>query len=513
MDRQLQLVVDELSKANIKLHEPYQVDGVKWMLQREMSGKKAGLLCDEPGLGKTIQTIATMIGNEVEHTLIVVPISVIGQWKDTVQLLKPEWSVLVHHGTTRAKSVEELHRHNVVVTSYSCLMKLVVKRANGMTSKTMMPTVLHNMNWGRVILDECHEIRNASSQRCKFATMIRAPIRWGLTGTPVQNRMDDIVTLFKYMKFDPVNLKKRMDGLKDEYVLRRTKEDVCEYNPALKMPNLTVKISELEFASEEERSFYKKVYNNVRDEFNEMQEGESAGPSMVSMLELLLRLKQTAVHPQLVLNGYSRKYGTQYEPWEGHATKTKALISKIKATPDERSLVFCEFREEIDILENALKREELEVRRLDGSMSLKQRVDLMNECNDPELDKPREERSKNIDVLIIQIKAGGVGLNLQKFSRVYITVPNWNPCNEIQAIARAHRLGQDSKVVVEKLVVVDRKTTEEEESIRTIDERILGIQEQKRELMVRILNDERLKYNGIRIRPRLNRRDFRVLLR
>ena len=189
------------------------------------------------------------------------------------------------------------------------------------------------------------------------------------------------------------------------------------------------------------------------------------------------------------------------------------MISKIKATPDERSLVFCEFREEIDILENALKREDLEVRRLDGSMSLKQRVDLMNECNDPELDKPREERSKNIDVLIIQIKAGGVGLNLQKFSRVYITVPNWNPCNEIQAIARAHRLGQDSKVVVEKLVVVDRKTTEEEESIRTIDERILGIQEQKRELMVRILNDERLKYNGIRIRPRLNRRDFRVLLR
>ena len=95
MDRHLQLVVDELSKAKIKLHEPYQVDGVKWMLQREMSGKKAGLLCDEPGLGKTIQTIATMIGNEVEHTLIVVPISVIGQWKDTVQLLKPEWSVLV----------------------------------------------------------------------------------------------------------------------------------------------------------------------------------------------------------------------------------------------------------------------------------------------------------------------------------------------------------------------------------------------------------------------------------
>lgn len=507
-------LVQVLAIAGIKLHEPYQVDGVKWMLGRETSKKKAGLLCDEPGLGKTIQTIATMVGNPVATTLLVVPISVIGQWKAALEKIVPDWSVLVHHGATRAKTVKELECHRVVITSYSCLMKMVVTTGkDGVKKRTMTHTILHDMLWGRVVLDECHEIRNASSQRCKFATALRSPIRWGLTGTPVQNKLDDIVTQFKYMKFDPVNLKSRMDELKDEYILRRTKEDVCQYNPSLRMPNLEVKISELEFATEEERSFYKKVYDNVRTEFEDIQEDDTISNPMASMLELLLRLKQTAVHPQLVLNGYSRKLGVQYKPWRGQATKTKALLSKIKSTPDERSLVFCEFREEIDLLVNAFEEEGLDVRRLDGSMTLQQRLDLMDECNHPDLDKPREERTQNIDVLIIQIKAGGVGLNLQKFSRVYITVPNWNPCNEIQAIARAHRLGQDSKVVVEKLVVVDNPKSDEKDVIRTIDERILGVQENKRKLMVRILNDKRLQCNGVRIRPKLNHRDMRMLLR
>lgn len=520
MDDRFNEVVRVLSEASVTLHSPYQVDGVKWMLQREMSGKKGGLLCDEPGLGKTIETIATMIGNPVAHTLIVVPISVIGQWKDAINLLKPDWKVLVHHGVGRATTVEELQQYQVVVTSYSCLMKLVVGRGvGGMRTTRMEATVLHKLTWGRVVLDECHEIRTASSQRCKFATAIRAPIRWGLTGTPVQNKLDDIVSLFKFMKFDPVNLKSRVDELKDEYLLRRTKEDVCEFNPSLRMPNLVVKISELEFSTEAEREFYKKVYDNVRSEFDDIQDDDTIRNPMASMLELLLRLKQTSVHPQLVLNGYSRKFGTTYEPWKGTTTKTAALVSKIKATPDERSLVFCEFREEMDILEAEFLREGMIVRRLDGSLSLQDRIRLMDECNDPVLDEPRamhkpiEERGKDIDVLIIQIKAGGVGLNLQKFSRVYITVPNWNPCNEIQAIARAHRLGQDSKVVVEKLVVVDSVVDGKTDMIRTIDERILSIQEHKREIMVRILADDRLKSNGVRVRQTLSRRDMRSLLR
>ena len=168
--------------------------------------------------------------------------------------------------------------------------------------------------------------------------------------------------------------------------------------------------------------------------------------------------------------------------------------------------MFCQFTEEMDILEKLLTTHQIKTLRLDGSMTRTDRDEMLKRCDQP--DPP---------VTLIQIKAGGVGLNLQAFSRVYIMSPDWNPCNEIQAMARAHRIGQTRKVMVKRIVLETPDSNDPNNDnkpyVTVMDERIMAIQVRKRNLMADLLKEEQLRCNGKRNGKGLTRGDMKALLK
>mgnify|MGYP001191172157 CR=1 FL=1 len=482
-----------MKKKGFELYEPYQSKGVNWMLEMEKGNFpiKGGLLCDEPGLGKTIQTIGLMVGNPVRRTLIIVPTSLINQWKEALEQVFDR-PVLKHHGPSRATNIRQLLESDpiAVITSHS----LVFKPSN---ENRFEKTILHEIEWDRVVVDESHFMKNHRTRKAKGISAIQSKYRWGLTGTPVQNIVDDLVSQFIYLHYPGNELRNKMQEFRDEpighefskYILRRTKIMVEKFNYKLKLPELTVNIAYVDFQSDEERTFYQKVQDNVKEEFLNLQRQTTRTP-MVAIFELLLRLRQAVIHPQLLINGYSRKFGDDYGEWEGSSSKFELLKNMISKHPDEKALVFCQFTEEIDMLKNHLEKQGLVVDKIDGRMNLNERSRVINSCKNDDV---------GINVLLIQIKSGSVGLNLQEFSRVYITSPDWNPSNELQAMARAHRIGQKRPVVVQKIIVVDKSSDNP-----TIDEKILLIQNRKRELMADILSDPTLRSNGIETTKSLN---------
>ena len=315
-------------------------------------------------------------------------------------------------------------------------------------------------------------MKNHRTHKARGIKAIRAKYRWALTGTPVQNIVDDLVSQFIYLNYPGNELRLKIRDFRDnpqnhefsKYILRRTKPMVEKFNAKLKLPSLTVNIAYADFQSEEERTFYQKVQTNVKEEFqNLMINSTNSGTQMVALFELLLRLRQAIIHPQLLLNGYARKFDEDYGTWEGSSSKLELLKNMISKHPGEKSLIFCQFTQEIDLITEHLVKLGHNVNKIDGRMSLNERCQVIEECNQTDT-----QTDTGVDILLIQIKSGGVGLNLQMFSRVYITSPDWNPSNELQAMARSHRIGQKKPVVVQKIILVDRSTGNP-----TIDEKIL----------------------------------------
>ena len=488
-------VDDRMMSATVTLHEAgftlrdYQEEGVQWMFQHEGRGA-SGILADDPGLGKTLQTLtlADQWQEGDDPTLIVVPTSIIDQWANTARTIYGHLGVYVHHGKRRHAHLWDMPRTRIVITTYGLLLH---------------DSTLQTKQWGRAVLDEIHLIKNHRGKTAKRAYSLKAPYRWGLTGTPVQNRRQETEALFRFvlgMDGDTRDTRIDLEELITTHLLRRTKLT------HLNLPNLTIQNSAVDFETVEEATFYQRVQNNVREEFQELMElgGEARDENMM-MFELLLRLRQTSCHPQLFLNGLTRKYQVEIDPWVGHSSKHRHLLRMIQDHPREGALVFCQFTEEMDLLQALLTEAGLTVFRLDGSMSDTQRRAMLTAAEAP----------NTTGVFLIQIRAGGVGLNLQQFSRVYLTSPDWNPCNEIQAIARAHRLGQSLPVVVTKLVLSGSSPTDspDQPPVSVIDNRILDIQQKKRILMSQLLGEPELLCNGTtRRRVRLTKTDWKRLL-
>lgn len=495
-------VFDYLKEKGFPLYE-YQKVGVSWMLNREKSQKtkiRGGLLCDEPGLGKTVQTCATMYGNQKLKTLLIVPGAVIHQWVNIIKAILPNLKIYLHRGSNRAKTLEELYSENfnVAITTFGT----IYKRGRNFL------TVLHSMIWDRVVIDEIHYIRNPASKTAKACHALKATHKWGLTGTPIQNGIKDLKSLYNFLELPKQFMTN--DGLKsvNKFLMkRRTKKMVEKYNRKLKILPLFQEIHAIEFTTQEERNFYKKIKDDVTVKYLQLMRNTNInmGNKMIEFFELLLRLRQASIHPQLVINGFSRKFNTNFQKYNGKSTKLDTLTNLLKEkTQKENCLVFCNYREEIDIIKNRLDTEGIMCCKYDGSMSLKERNQAINSFTDPnsaetllELNNiytsniMRHINSFMPRVLLIQIKAGGVGINLQMFSQVFITSPDWNPSNEIQAIARAHRIGQRRPVTVHRFWLYDQ-----DEEFSTIDQRILGIQTTKRNLMAEYLEDKTLTETG-----------------
>lgn len=475
---------------------PHQEEGIKWMISRELDtgNNPGGLLCDDPGLGKTLQSLAVVAANTksfvAERTLIICPVSLLEQWCTAAKKMFPSAKIRICHGETSFKTKAEIETSGcfIVLASYNKVFD---------TEKGVyLRTVLHTVAWTRVICDEIHKIKNKNSKLWKGCNDINAKIRWGLSGTPLQNNISDMRSLFAFLHISDLAIRSNIDVLKDIFILRRNRHILPD---AYK--SLNISIDDISFYDPLERQFYENLRVEIQKEFISLtRSSDDARTIMSHIFELLLRLRQATIHPCLVYNGLLRKVITSppdtYENtdetrmrlierirfWSKRpSTKIKKILDLVRSQSEhDKTLIVSHFVEEADLIQMFLRKNfpQLRVEIFDGSLTIEKRNEMIARA-----------RQGLVDCLIIQIQCGGVGLNLQMFNKVYITTPDWNPCNEIQAIARCHRIGQDRDVDVVKIIIGD------ETGKPTIDERIISIQNSKRMLMADYLKDATLEFN------------------
>lgn len=454
-----------LNMLKTRLISPYQHEGVRWLVERELAQTyPGGFLCDEMGLGKTVQLIATMLVNAKPRTLVVVPKSIVGQWCDEIYRFAPSLSTYAFDGLKR-KLPEKLP--NIVVAPYSVLPQ----RPGGPVCELL------GVHWDRVILDEGHEIRNKKSKSHITCRALQADIRWVVTGTPVFNSIKDFVALCGFVGIPREVVQGYTDRIREAYVLRRTKDDVARHNARLELPPCDFQNVELEMYPEE-RELYKKVFERGQAIVSHVFKTGTQNLHQMELLECLLRARQVMTWPQLYLDGIALKEEADPEPWLGRSKKMETLVESIKAHPKEKTLVFTQFMGEMDRIQELLVGG-VPVFRIDGSVSKEQREERIAAF----------KKVASGAVFIIQIKAGGVGLNLQEATRVYITCPAWNPATELQAIGRAHRTGQTQKVTVRRFVYMGEDGVA---PLPSVEQSIMQLQEGKAKVCAEVLNDPRL---------------------
>jgi len=441
----------------------YQLEALSWMLMREFdSGIKGGFLCDEMGLGKTVEIIATLLGNPRAKTLIVVPKSIISQWEEEIEHFAPNLKVLIYD---RSKSLTG--DHQIILAPYS----LMIEKGKDKGTRTCF----HDIVWDRIVLDEGHEIRNSKSKTFRSLSSIPARIRWVVTGTPIFNSLKDFVSLCMFLGFPKVVVQGQYEAVQKKFVLRRTKQD---FPDVINIPRCEFENVEIEMYPEEE-ALYRDVFETGQTAVKDLYKLHGANINMHTMhiLECLLRCRQTMIHPQIYLNGIARKTETEAPTWEHGSKKCETLLKCVNEHPTEKSLVFCQFTSEMNIIHEMFEDEGIKVYRLDGSVSAEAR----------KIQRQEFMKKSGGCVFLIQIKAGGVGLNLQAATRVYITSPSWNPATELQAIARAHRTGQRNTVFVKKFV-----TKGGGEEWGSVEESITCLQDEKSRVCAELLNDDRI---------------------
>ncbi len=416
---------------------PYQLQGVSWLTFLRQAGL-GGVLADDMGLGKTLQTICTL----GPGTLVVAPTSVLPNWEAEVKRFRPSLKVSVYHGPGR--TLDETA--DVTLTTYA-LMRLDA-------------AVLGAREWDTVVLDEAQAIKNPDSQVARAAYGLRAAFRVALSGTPIENRLEELWSLMHFTnqgllggrkEFDerwarPVsdNQKGAAEQLRARirpFVLRRLKRDV-----APELPPRTESVRHVTL-NERERAVYDAVYAATREEVvSQLEEGGS----VLKALEALLRLRQAACHPALVPGQQAKT-----------SSKVQALIEALSTAVEDghKALVFSQWTSMLDLIEPELKEAGIGFIRLDGSTS--NRGAVAESFQDP----------KGPPVMLISLKAGATGLNLTAADHVFLVDPWWNPSVEAQAADRAHRIGQQRPVMVYRLV-----------SQGTVEEKILTLQEKKRAL-------------------------------
>jgi SNF2 family DNA or RNA helicase len=421
------LALYKLKKQAFLLY-PYQKKGLNWLLRREETSV-GGLLCDEMGLGKTIQMIALILASKLKNTLLVLPASLLLQWKKQLEKFDDYITLHLYHGNHTNRTLPTFSdKKNVVITSYN----LVVNDINK----------LSEVEWDRIILDECHYIRNPKSVIFKKLMLLNSAKKWGLTGTPIQNYLSDIEVLFRFLVYERDYIKLYLDILIKKHLLRRTKKEVLHEHKELYLPTLSIK--NIHFTIKEQKEL------DMHDDV--LQQG-------FHPLELILRKKQMSISPQIYLNGITRKFKKPSQKWGGKNHKFDFIIKKVKEQcGDNRIIVFTTFNYEIKYLSQKLKALDINVAYINGGVPNDVRRTIMED--------------EKIQVLLVQIDCGGTGLNLQAYNIAYFTSPPWNPSLEDQAIARLYRIGQKKEVKIYRILIN-----------KTIDKYINHVQKMKRKLI------------------------------
>jgi len=426
---------------------PYQKVAVNWLAFLRSVGL-GGILADDMGLGKTIEAMCLF----EKKCLVVAPTSVLPNWQAELARFRPSLRVSVYHGPAR-----KLDDADVTLTTYAILR--------------LDSAELSARHFDLVVLDEAQAIKNPDSQVARAAYALSAEFRIAMTGTPVENRLEELWSLMHFAnrgllggrrEFDaefarPVadgsagaaaNLRQRIRP----FVMRRRKAEVAPELPPRTEATLKVVLDE------RERAVYDAVRAATQAELVASMSGaDEKGFSVMKALEALLRLRQAACHRGLLPG---QKADT--------SAKVEALLESLEnaAADGHKALVFSQWTSLLDLIEPALNNAGIPYTRLDGST--RDRGEVVSKFQSE--DGP--------PVMLISLKAGGTGLNLTAADHVFLCDPWWNPAVEDQAADRAHRIGQDRPVTIYRLIAVD-----------TVEERILDLQEKKRALGEAALGD------------------------
>jgi len=472
----------------------YQNEAFEWMLAREKSSTlqyqfKGGILADEVGLGKTIMTTLILVKNPMKNTLVILPKSLILQWKE--ELLKYTSNLDVRVVTDDVIELNNDHSiSRVFLVSHSRFNR------RGIDDPTKLPYC--TATWDRVVIDEAHIIKNKKSKIHKAVSFLNTEIRWALTATPIMNKMTDFIYTMKWVSNNTINqcdCQADKDYIVKNYILRRTKTDVKEQNIIFELPKLHIEVNRLIFESLEEETLYKSTYEDMREQIKELQK-TLGNQSIIYALELLLRSRQICCHPQCYIEGMNKKLKKKkkelgenfnllkqtekYDDWTSMSTKLEFVKEKIKLTPvGDKTVIFCHFIKEMDIYFNELNSLDYKVCRIDGTTDLEDRNSIVQTFRE----------NIDLNVLLIQINVGGQGFNFQCANHIIITSPTWNPALQHQVIGRCHRTGQKKEVFVNILTIANK-----DPSKPYVEEFIMELQKEKRKLMAEVLGDERLNH-------------------
>ena len=443
----------------------YQREGLAW-LQFLREQNLSGILADDMGLGKTAQALAHLFiekesGRLDRPALVVLPTSLIFNWKNEAARFAPSLSVLSLHGAERKSRFAEIPSHDVVLTTYPLLWR---------DAGELMQHRYHLL-----LLDEAQTVKNARSQGAEVVRRIEARHRLCLTGTPLENHLGELWSQFDFLlpgflgssnnflrywrtpieKAGDVDRRDLLARRVRPFILRRRKEEVAK-----ELPEKTVIVRKVELNGSQ-RDLYEAVRVAMDAVVREEVVNKGFGRSQIVILDALLKLRQVCCDPRLVKTPLAQRVKER--------AKLDLLMTMLPEQVEEgrRILLFSQFTHMLALVEAELKRAGLGYVMLTGDTA--------------DRETPvRRFQSGEVPIFLISLKAGGVGLNLTAADTVIHFDPWWNPAVENQATDRAHRIGQEKPVFVYKLIVAG-----------SIEEKILALQERKAELADGILSDDR----------------------
>jgi superfamily II DNA or RNA helicase len=443
---------------------PYQKEGFSWLVfLHELSA--GGILADDMGLGKTVQAIALLLWlkgkskTKITH-LVVAPTSVVPNWLREIEKFGPTLTALAWHGPDREKLSDQLDDADVIVTSYA-----LVRRDEEFFSQRKFHTV---------ILDEAQHIKNPTSATARAAKKLQSEHRLALTGTPIENRLSEIWSIFDFVspgllgdlsRFEekfarPIDRGDKASAEKlraaiHRFVLRRDKMDVAkDLPPKIEQDIITP-------MADEQTKLYAQILRQVRESVMSEVEKQGLAKAKIQILAALTRLRQVACDPRLM-----KLEGEWNADTSGKLGALREIMQEAVAG-GHRVLIFSQFVEMLHLIRSVLEEEGIKFEWLTGATTDRiERVDHFN--NDT-----------SVSAFLISLKAGGTGLNLVGADTVIHFDPWWNPAVEDQATDRAHRIGQSKTVSVYRLIAKD-----------SVEEKILQLSEKKRALVANVLSSE-----------------------
>jgi SNF2 family DNA or RNA helicase len=458
----VELQASPIDKKLDQILRSYQKEGVHW-LERLRKMYLGGILADDMGLGKTLQAITAIAQCHKDHkeavTLIVCPTSLLYNWKEEIHRFHGSLNAAVVDGVpqSRKKVLSNLSSFDVVITSYTLLQKDI--------------ELYKEHNFAYVILDEAQHIKNRGTRNAKSVKMIKAMHKLILTGTPIENSLEELWSLFdflmpgflssydrfteKYIRASGEMQTKNIEYLKKKvspFILRRMKEDVLSDLPPISEIVYHCQLSSIQ------QELYRSYAESARDELVKLVEKEGFEKVQIHVLATLTRLKQICCHPAIFAKEKAEA---------GDSAKYDMLLELLESivSGGRKTVIFSQYTKMLGIMREDFEQRGIDFCYLDGST--KNRMQVVKEFNE----------NARIPVFLVSLKAGGTGLNLVGADSVIHYDMWWNPAVENQATDRVHRMGQKQSVSSYKLV-----------TLNTIEEKIIEMQKRKKGLVKKVVS-------------------------